>query len=108
MWWKKKKRVNFLYAQLMLSDFTVTKDTKITLKVGCSFSDNDIRISDTIANLGEMYNMLYDNMDISRTDFKIGKDGNITVVLCSVDDYLTFELKKTNAYKAYLESKVKK
>ena len=107
MWWKKKKRINHLYAQLVLNDYDVTKDTKVTLEVGGVFSNNDMRITDTIENLGEMYNMLDDNMDISRTEFKVGKDGDITVVLCSIDDCLTFELKKTNAYKAYLERKVK-
>lgn len=107
MWWNKKKRLNKLLASLISQDFDVTKDTKVTLEVGGVFSNNDMRITDTIENLGEMYNMLDDNMDISRTEFKVGKDGDITVVLCSIDDCFTFELKKTNAYKVYLEKRIK-
>lgn len=107
MWWWKKKRLNRLLASLRSSDFDVTKDTKITLEVGCRFSDNDMRITDTIENLGEMFTMLYDTLDLSREEFKTGKDGGIIVVLCSIDDGLTFELKKTNAYKAYLEKRIK-
>ena len=107
MWWWKKKRLNRLLASLMSSDFDVTKDTKITLEVGCRFSDNDMRITDTIENLGEMFTMLYDTLDLSREEFKNGKDGGIIVVLFSIDDGLTFELKKTNAYKVYLEKRIK-
>lgn len=107
MWWWKKKRLNRLLASLMSSDFDVTKDTKITLEVGCMFSDSDMRITDTIENLGEMFTMLYDTLDLSREEFKNGKDGRIIVVLFSIDDCLNFELKKTNAYKAYLEKRIK-
>lgn len=107
MWWWKKKRLNRLLASLMSSDFDVTKDTKVTLEVGCRFSGNDMRITDTIENLGEMYAMLFDTLELSREEFKNGKDSGIIVVLCSIDDCFTFELKKTNAYKAYLERKVK-
>lgn len=107
MWWWKKKRLNRLLASLRSSDFDVTKDTKITLEVGCRFSCNDMRITDTIENLGEMFTMLYDTLDLSREEFKNGKDGGIIVVLFSIDDCLTFELKKTNAYKAYLEKRIK-
>lgn len=106
MLWK-KKRLNRLLASLMSSDFDVTKDTKITLEVGCRFSDSDMRITDTIENLGEMFTMLYDTLDLSREEFKNGKDGRIIVVLFSIDDCLNFELKKTNAYKAYLEKRIK-
>ena len=106
MLWK-KKRLNRLLASLRSSDFNVTKDTKITLEVGCRFSDSDMRITDTIENLGEMFTMLYDALDLSREEFKNGKDGSIIVVLFSIDDCLTFELKKTNAYKAYLEKRIK-
>lgn len=106
MFWK-KKRLNKLLASLMSSDFDVTKDTKITLEVGCRFSDNDMRITDSIENLGEMFTMLYDTLDLSREEFKNGKDGRIIVVLFSIDDCLNFELKKTNAYKAYLEKRIK-
>lgn len=106
MLWK-KKRLNKLLASLRSSDFNVTKDTKITLEVGCRFSDSDMRITDTIENLGEMFTMLYDTLDLSREEFKNGKDGRIIVVLFSIDDCLTFELKKTNAYKAYLEKRIK-
>lgn len=106
MWWK-KKRLNKLLASLRSSDFDVTKDTKITLEVGCMFSDSDMRITDTIENLGEMFTMLYDTLDLSREEFKNGKDGRIIVVLFSIDDCLNFELKKTNAYKAYLEKRIK-
>ena len=106
MFWK-KKRLNKLLASLMSSDFDVTKDTKITLEVGCRFSDNDMRITDTIENLGEMFTMLYDTLDLSREEFKNGKNGGIIVVLFSIDDCLNFELKKTNAYKAYLEKRIK-
>ena len=107
MWWWKKKRLNRLLASLMSSDFDVTKDTKITLEVGCMFSDSDMRITDTIENLGEMFTMLYDTLDLSREEFKNGKDGRIIVVLFSIDDCLNFELTKTNAYKAYLEKRIK-
>lgn len=107
MWWWKKKRLNKLLASLRSSDFNVTKDTKITLEVGCRFSDSDMRITDTIENLGEMFTMLYDTLDLSREEFKKGKDGGIIVVLFSIDDFLTFELKKTNAYKVYLEKRIK-
>ena len=106
MLWK-KKRLNKLLASLRSSDFDVGKDSKITLEVGCRFSDNDIRITDTIKNLGEMFTMSYDTLDLSREEFKMGKNGGITVVLFSIDDFLNFELKKTNAYKAYLEKRVK-
>ena len=51
--------------------------------------------------------MLYDTLDLSREEFKNGKDGRIIVVLFSIDDCLNFELKKTNAYKAYLEKRIK-
>lgn len=107
MWWWKKKRLNKLLASLRSSDFDVTKDTKITLEVGCMFSDSDMRITDTIENLGEMFTMLYDTLDLSREEFKNGKNGGIIVVLFSIDGCLTFELKKTNAYKVYLEKRVK-
>lgn len=107
MWWWKKKRLNRLLASLRSSWFNVNKDTKITLEVGCMFSDSDMRITDTIENLGEMFTMLYDTLDLSREEFKNGKDGRIIVVLFSIDDCLTFELKKTNAYKAYLEKRIK-
>ena len=107
MWWWKKKRLNKLLASLRSSDFDVTKDTKITLEVGCRLSNNDMRITDTIENLGEMFTMLYDTLDVSREEYKVGKDGGIIVVLFSIDDCLTFELKKTNAYKAYLEKRIK-
>lgn len=106
MWWK-KKRLNRLLASLRSSDFDVTKDTKVKLEVGCMFSDSDMRITDTIENLGEMFTMLYDTLDLSREEFKNGKDGRIIVVLFSIDDCLNFELKKTNAYKAYLEKRIK-
>ena len=107
MWWNKKKRLNRLLASLMSQDFDVTKDTKVTLEVGCRFSDSDMRIIDTIENLGEMFTILYDTLDLSREEFKVGKDGSIIVVLCSIDDCFTFELKKTNAYKVYLEKRIK-
>lgn len=106
MFWKKKK-LNKLLAILRSSNFNVTKDTKITLEVGCRFSDSDMRITDTIENLGEMFTMLYDTLDLSREEFKNGKDGSIIVVLFSIDDCLNFELKKTNAYKVYLEKRIK-
>lgn len=106
MLWK-KKRLNKLLASLRSSDFDVTKDTKITLEVGCRFSDNDIRITDMVENIGEMFTMLYDTLDISREEFKANKDGSIIVVLFSIDDFLNFELKKTNAYKVYLEKRIK-
>ena len=105
MWWK-KKRLNRLLASLMSSDFDVTKDTKVTLEVGCRFSDSDMRITDTIENLGEMYAMLSDSLNLSREEFKPGKNNDIIVVLFSIDDCLTFELKKTIAYKAYLEKRI--
>lgn len=106
MLWK-KKRLNKLLVSLWASDIDATRYTKITLEVGCRFSDNDMRITDTIENLGEMFTMLYDTLDLSREEFKVGKDGSITVVLFSVDDFLSFELKKTNAYKVYLEKRIK-
>lgn len=108
MWWWKKKRLNRLLASLRSSCFNVNKDTKITLEVGCMFSDSDMRTTDTIENLGEMFTMLYDTLDLSREEFKNGKDGGIIVVLFSIDDCLTFELKKTNAYKAWLEKRIKR
>lgn len=106
MWWK-KKRLNKLLVSLWASDIDATRYTKITLEVGCRFSDNDMRITDSIENLGEMFTMLYDTLDLSREEFKTGKDGGIIVVLFSIDDGLTFELKKTNAYKVYLEKRIK-
>lgn len=105
MLWK-KKRLNKLLVSLWASDIDATRYTKITLEVGCRFSDNDMRITDTIENLGEMFTMLYDTLDLSREEFKKGKDGGIIVVLFSIDDCLTFELKKTIAYKAYLEKRI--
>ena len=106
MLWK-KKRLNKLLVSLWASDIDATRYTKITLEVGCRFSDNDIRITDTIENLGEMFTILYDTLDVSREEFKVNKDGSIIVVLFSIDDFLNFELKKTNAYKVYLEKRMK-
>lgn len=106
MFWKKKK-LNKLLVSLWANDIDATRYTKITLEVGCRFSDSDMRITDTIENLGEMFTMLYDTLDLSREEFKNGKDGSIIVVLFSIDDCLNFELKKTNAYKVYLEKRIK-
>lgn len=106
MWWWKKKRLNKLIAHLRASDFDVTKDTKVTLEVGCRFSNNEMRITDTIENLYEMYAMLFDSLNLSREEFKPGKNDDIIIVLFSIDDCLTFELKKTIAYKAYLEKRI--
>lgn len=106
MLWK-KKRLNKLLVSLWANSIDATRYTKVTLDVGCRFSDNDMRITDSIENLGEMFTMLYDTLDLSREEFKVGKDGSITVVLFSVDDFFNFELKKTNAYKVYLEKRIK-
>ena len=105
MLWK-KKRLNKLLVSLWANDIDATRYTKITLEVGCRFSDNDMRITDTIENLGEMYAMLFDSLNLSREEFKPGKNNDIIVVLFSIDDCLTFELKKTIAYKAYLEKRI--
>lgn len=88
MLWK-KKRLNKLLVSLWANSIDTTRYTKVTLDVGCRFSDNDMRITDSIENLGEMFTMLYDTLDLSREEFKVGKDGSITVVLFSVDDFLT-------------------
>ena len=106
MWWNKKKRLNKLIGNLRSKDFDVTKYTKVTLEVGCRFSNNEMRITDTIENLGEMYAMLLDSLNLLREEFKPGKNDDIIVVLFSIDDYLTFELKKTVAYKAFLEKRI--
>ena len=107
MWWWKKKRLNKLIVSLRASGFDVTKDTKITLEVGCRFSNNDMKITDTIENLYETYIVLLDGLNLSREEFKYGKDDDIIIVLFSIDDFLNFELKKTNAYKVYLKKRVK-
>ena len=108
MWWWKKKRLNKFIASLRLSGFDVTKDSKATLEVGCRFSNNDMRITDTIENLYETYTMLLNSLNLSREEFKKGKDGGVIVVLFANDACFNFELKKTNAYKAYLKRCLKR
>lgn len=103
------KSVNKLKMVLLTSDYTgINDNTMVQLNVGCIYSHNDIRITDTVKRLKPIFNYLYNNLSISKIEIKPRtEDKNITVTIVSDNDFWTFETLKTMGYYKYLKENAK-
>ena len=100
---------NKLKMLLVTSDYTgLTDNTVVQLNVGCVYSNNDLRIADTVKRLKPIFNYLYNNFSISKIEIKPKtEDKNITVTIVSDNDFWTYETHKTMGYYKYLKENAK-